>query len=397
MIETTIPHSAPRRGRRAAAFAAATTAAALAFGFSGAPALASGAKGVYDGTSTAGQKVSVNGSTIGTSVFDLTLEDGTVLKTYCIDYETNIRKGAAYQEDAWANYPGKGSTEDAGKVHWILQNSFPKVDVATLAEATKIEGLTQEQAIAGTQAAIWHFSNGVELDKGKDGNVDALYDSLVENAQDQEVEEPQASLTITPGSAEGTAGETIGEFTVATSADSVPLTLDAPEGVQLVDLESGEPVEEVANGDTFGFQVAEDAEAGQASVSGTVSATVEVGRLFKGAEGEEATQTLITAAGKSTEVTAGASVSWAASEGGETPPPPEETETPEEPSPSPSAPEETDKPDDKPAPEKDEDQGGLPVTGSALTALIGAAVAAVAGGGAAMYLSRKRRSAVDEA
>ncbi|MFC7744345.1 thioester domain-containing protein [Nocardiopsis composta] len=404
MKTTPLPDS-PRRGRRIAAVAAATTAAALAFGFSAAPALASGAKGEYVGNAVNGDKVTAaDGTSIGTSLFNLKLEDGTLLQTYCIDYETSIRGGAKYQEDAWENYPGKGQFATPGKVNWILQNSFPKVDVASLAEASGVEGLTEEQAVAGTQAAIWHFSNNVKFgEERNDPKVYALYTHLVKQAQDQDVTEPDASLTIAPESAEGKAGETIGEFTVTTSADSVPLTLDAPEGVELVDVETGEAVETASNGDVFGFKVPEGTEAGEASVSGTVSATVDVGRLFKGVEGQPATQTLITADGKTTEVTAGAKVSWTAGGGEETPTPepsePEPSEpnepSPSEPAPSPSTP--ADKPDDKPAPGKDEDKGGgLPVTGGALAGLVGAAVAAVAGGGAAMYLSRKRRSASDE-
>src|SRR5690606_15563627 len=227
------------------------------------------------------------------------------------------------------NYPGKGDF-DSGKVNWILQNSFPKVDAVKLAEASGVEGLTEEQAVAGTQAAIWHFSNGVEFtDQGNEENVFALYTYLVEKADGEDVAEPDASLTIAPESAEGKAGETIGEFTVTTSADSVPLTLDAPEGVELVDVETGEAVETASNGDVFGFKVPEGTEAGEASVSGTVSATVDVGRLFKGVEGQPATQTLITADGKTTEVTAGAKVSWTAGGGEETP-----TPEPSEPEPS---------------------------------------------------------------
>src|SRR5690606_22347169 len=172
-----------------------------------------------------------------------------------------------------------------------------------------------------------------------------------------------ASLTIAPESAEGKAGETIGEFTVTTSADSVPLTLDAPEGVELVDVETGEAVETASNGDVFGFKVPKGTEAGEATVSGTVSATVNVGRLFKGTEAEP-TQTLITADGQETEVTAGAKVSWTAGGGEETPTPepsePEPSEpnepSPSEPAPSPRPP--ARKPDDKPAPGEDDDNGG---------------------------------------
>lgn len=402
-MTTVHPHTA-RRGRRFVAATAVTAAAALAFGLSSAPALADGATGKYVGNGPGG--ISVETETHGriqTNLFELKLDDGAKLQTYCIDAETAIRKGADYREDAWDTYPGKGDFAQPGKVHTVLQSSFPTVDVATLAEQAGIEGLTEKEAVAGTQAAVWHFSNGTKLTEGgKHGaNVDALYAHLLEQAEKSDTPEPEASLTITPETAEGAAGETIGEFTVETSADSVPLVLDAPEGFQLVDVESGEPVEAAADGDTLGVKVPEGAEDGEASFSGTITATVEVGRLFRGVDGQPATQTLITADSSETEITASASVSWAS--GGETPPGDDEDEEEQpSPSPSPSTPDEggpggdegdEDQGEDKPAPDDDKDQGGgLPVTGGALYGLIGAAVAAVGGGAAAIYFGRRRKA-----
>ncbi|MDA2804355.1 thioester domain-containing protein [Nocardiopsis suaedae] len=408
MITTVHPHAA-RRGRRFVAATAVTAAAALAFGLSSAPALADGATGKYVGNGPGGIAVETeNHGKIQTNLFKLQLDDGATLQTYCIDAETAIRGGAEYREDAWDTYPGKGDFAQPGKVHTVLQSSFPTVGVADLAEAAGIEGLTEKEAVAGTQAAVWHFSNGTKLTEGgKHGaNVDALYAHLVEQAEKSDTPEPEASLTITPEAAEGAAGETIGEFTVETSADSVPLKLDAPEGFQLVDVESGEPVEAAADGDTLGVKVPEGAEDGEASFSGTITATVEVGRLFRGVDGQPATQTLITADSSETEITAGAEVSWTS--GGETPPDDGGDDGDEQPSPSPSpsTPDDggngggdegdggQDEGDDKPAPGGgDEDQGGgLPVTGGALYGLIGAAVAAVGGGAAAIYFGRKRKA-----
>ncbi|WP_258863072.1 thioester domain-containing protein, partial [Marinitenerispora sediminis] len=335
MIHETLPQS-PRRGRRTVTgLAAVATATFLAFGASAGPAFADtplngGAKGTYIGNGQGGAQITTSEGRFRTNLFRLELEDGTVLLTYCIDVKTGIRSGADYVEDSWETYPGQGAFAEPAKVHWILQNSYPTVEVAALAEAAGIEGLTEEQAVAGTQAAIWHFSNGIDLSGRNDGNVQALYDYLVENAQDlPQTAEPDASLSITPATAEGRAGETIGEFTVSTSAASLPLTLEGPEGVQLVDLESGEPVETVGNGDTFGVSVPADAAPGEASVSGSVTAEVHTGRLFRGAPGEDPTQTLITAEGGEAEISAGVQVTWTEGVPEESPSPsPSETPTP---------------------------------------------------------------------
>jgi TQXA domain-containing protein len=392
LIDTRLPHS--RRGRRVLAVAAASTAAALAFGFTAGPAFADGAKGTYTDNALNGPSVKTDQGEVSTSLFNLKLEDGTVLQTYCIDFETDIRRNAAYQEDAWANYPGKGEFTSPAKVHWILQNSYPTLSAADLATAAKVDGLSNEQAMAATQAAIWHFSNGVNLLDDNNAKVKAVYDYLVENAQDlPQTSEPDASLSITPATAEGTAGSTIGEFTIETSAASVPLNVDAPDGVELVDLETGEPVTEASSGDKLGFEVPADAAPGEASVSASVSAEVHAGRLFKGTE-DKPTQTLITAESGEAEVSAAASVSW--TEGTQPSPSPSPSTPPSEspsPSPTPSetpSPSPSETPDDRPTPDDDED---LPLTGAAIGGLVAAGVAAVGAGAAAMYLSRKRRGA----
>src|SRR5690606_10135404 len=205
-----------------------------------------------------------------------------------------------------------------------------------------------------------------------------------------------ASLTISPNEASGESGGLIGEFTVSTTASSVPLTLNGPEGVQTVDLE-GNPVTEVGNEDKFSVLVPEGTADGEATVSASVSATVEIGRLFKGLQGDPPTQTLITADKAETTASAEVKVTWTApapsddeTPGDDEPPGDDETPTPgdDETPPATESPKPTPPADDKP---------GLPVTGAALGGLIAAAVVAVGGGGAAMYLARKRKSNADDA
>lgn len=403
MTNASFPRSSKRVGVTAAAAMAAS--ALLVLGFAG-PAAADpetyegGAKGQYTGNAASGEQVRMSsGGPTGTTLFNLRLEDGTVLTTYCIDFRTPIRSGAEYQEDSWANYPGKGDFAEPAKVHWVLQNSYPTLSVEALGEAADINRLTEKEAIAATQAAIWHFSNDLDLGNANKPNVKSLYEHLVSSAEElPQTAEPTATLKVTPSEASGEAGQTIGEFTVETSAESLPVDLSAPEGVELVDVETGEAVASVGNGDTFGVKVPEGTEPGEASFSLETKAELKTGRLFKGIEGQKETQTLITAEGGETTVSASGKVTWTAptvpptEEPSETPEPsPEPSETPE-PSPEPS---ETPG-EDKPAPPA-EDKPGLPVTGGALVGLIAGALAAVGAGGGALYLSRKRKSSADDA
>lgn len=402
MKQFSLPRSAGRTGLSV------TAAAALAFGLA-APAAADPAHS-YEGAARAqytqneqgGETVVMSGGTIGTNLFRLQQENGEAVTAYCIDFETDILHGAWYLEDDWANYPGQGEFAEPGKVHWVLQNGYPSVDAQELAEAAGANAnrVTDSEALAATQAAIWHFSNDEDFvrvsdDSESDGaNVHSIYDHLVGSAEPLAQGEPDATLSVSPDSAGGQAGETVGEFTISTSAEQVPVTADAPEGVELVDLGTGEAVDAVGDGATVGFSVPEDADAGEASFSLETSSTVEQGRLFKG-EDEEPTQTLITAEDSEVTVSAAAGVEWSeADEPAPEPEPEPEPEKPEEPEPTPEPSDEPE--DDKPAPEDEKDEPELPVTGGALAGLVAAGVAALGAGGGALYLSRKRKAGLTE-
>ncbi|WP_047870122.1 thioester domain-containing protein [Nocardiopsis sp. RV163] len=396
---------------------AATAAAFLAFGLA-APAAAdpdaSPTQAAYNYNAARGVTVTMSGEeNSGTSLFDLDLAEGGTLKTYCIDLKTEIPRDletVPYVEGNWADYPGKGDFEaESGKVLWVLQNSYPtQSDLGALGGLAGVEGLTEGQAIAATQAAIWRFSNGSSLENVPSGNQDrdgthnnkrnvtALYDYLVGAAEP--VSEPAPALSITPGEVSGNAGEIVGEFTVQTNAAELQVmeAEENPEGVELVYAENGELVETVKDGDVVGFLVPEDAEAGQAGFSLSASTTFFAGRLFQG-DGLE-TQTLITAEDDEVTVSASAVASW--TEGGETPPESPEPSEPESPEPSepenpePTPSDEPSEPVDKPSePADDQNEPTLPVTGGALAGLVAAGVAALGAGGGAIYLSRKRKAA----
>ncbi|TDQ53627.1 thioester domain-containing protein [Actinorugispora endophytica] len=405
LTNTSVSPKARRGARRAlTTFAATTAAGLLALGIATAPVsadeiepYAGGAQGTYTGNILDGVNLKFdNRGSVRASLFELTLEDKTTLPAYCIDFETSIVSQADYQEGEWEEYPGEGEFADSqpGKVLWILQNSYPTLDAAALGEAAGVEGLNDKQAMSATQAAIWHFSNGVNLSEDNNGKIRAVYSYLLENAT--EITQAPASLTITPNEASGVAGTPIGDFTVSTTASSVPLTLDGPEsGVEIRDIE-GNVITEIGDGQRFTVTVEDDVPAGEATVTGSVEATVQIGRLFQGVDPEKPTQTLITAGEGETEASASAKVTWTAPEESPSPTPstPEESPSPtpstpeESPTPTPSTPEES----PTPTPTTPDDKPGLPVTGAALGGLIAAAVVAVGGGGAAMYLSRKRKS-----
>ncbi|WP_067225819.1 thioester domain-containing protein [Streptomyces sp. NBRC 109706] len=273
-----------------------------------------GATAVLDGLTVSDRvEVTHNGEThtYGAGLFYLTADDGGTLKTYCIDFATGARDGAQYKETDWESSTLHGNP-DAGKIHWILQNSFPVVnDLAGLAEQAGAESLNEEQAAAGTQAAIWELSDGVDAVPTNE-NAAKLTDWLLENAGD--VAEPGASLALNPPQVSGQPGQVIGPVTLTTSADAAYVAPDAgaaEQGVTIVDA-NGEYITEdqpVADGTELYFSVPEDAEDGQASLTATATSQVPVGRAFTGIDTR--TQTMILAGSSDSSVTASASANWA--------------------------------------------------------------------------------------
>ncbi|MGC5413380.1 thioester domain-containing protein, partial [Streptomyces sp. DT225] len=70
---------------------------------------------------------------------------------------------AKYLETPW-DQTSLGGNKDAGKILWVLQHSFPQVnDLSALAKAAGTGTLTEKTAAAGTQVAIWRFSDHVDV------------------------------------------------------------------------------------------------------------------------------------------------------------------------------------------------------------------------------------------
>lgn len=305
-------------GRRRVA-ARRLTAATLAFVAAGAAsfafqstARADAVSGAFTGSEFGGKVhlVGHRGAT-GTSLLDLKLADGTVVKTYCIDIHTNLNTKATYQESDWNDqHPGPKRDE----INWILHHSFPQVSVDDLAAAAGAKGLTTQEAVAGTQASVWHFSDGVNLSTKaeKDANIKAVYAYLTGAANVGLSSQPPVSLSISPKAAEGKAGTKIGPFTVTTTSKT-PLTVAGdklPQGVQI--LKGGSPAKTVGDKDQLWVEVPSALKGGQATFTVSGSAPVQTGRVFMVfVHGNPArSQVLIVASGGDTKVSQQATATW---------------------------------------------------------------------------------------
>ncbi|MEV6459462.1 Cys-Gln thioester bond-forming surface protein [Streptomyces albidoflavus] len=247
---------------------------------------------------------------VSAGLFEMVVDGGGSLQTYCIDIHNPTQKEAKYRETAW-DATSLNANKDAGKIRWILQNSYPQVnDLAALASKAGAGALTEKTAAAGTQVAIWRYSDGADVE-ALDPAAEKLADYLEQSAQ--ALAEPKASLTLDPPAVSGKAGEKLGPVTVHTDAGSVSVTgpADASAGVTVVD-EAGKPVTEAADGSRLFFDVPateEGAEhSGSAALTVQASTTVPVGRAFAS---DTKSQTQILAGSSESTVSATATAHWA--------------------------------------------------------------------------------------
>lgn len=277
-----------------------------------APQAPAGATATIGGLKTYGDAVihEKNGDeqTVSAGLFEMSVDDGGTLQTYCVDLHNPTQKDAKYQETDWSG-TSLGANKDAGKIRWILRNSYPQVnDLAALAaEAGVSSGLTEQDAAAGTQVAIWRYSDGADVD-AVDPQAEKLADYLEKNARGSA--EPKASLSLTPAAVSGHPGGLVGPVTVHTNAGTATVTPPADavtSGVRIVD-KKGEDVTSVADGGRLYFDVPADAADGSADLTVQASTTVPVGRAFTS---ESRSQTQILAGSSESTVSATASATWA--------------------------------------------------------------------------------------
>ena len=240
-------------------------------------------------------------------LFEMFVEGGGTLQTYCVDVQNPTQKDAKYQETPWSG-TSLGANKDAGRIRWILQNSYPQVnDLAALAGKAGAKGLTEQDAATGTQVAIWRYSDGADV-TAQDPEAEKLADYLEKSARN--LAEPAASLTLDPSAVSGRPGERLGPVTVHTNADGVTVTPPSDgtaDGVKIVDAD-GEAVTSAGDGSELYFDVPEDAADGTAEVTVQASTTVPVGRAFAS---ESRSQTQILAGSSESTVSATATAHWA--------------------------------------------------------------------------------------
>ncbi len=383
------------------------SAAALSLG--SVPASADGAKAdIVRGGGENGYNVNIGSESQQTTLFKLNIEGGNTLRAYCVEISVNVDPSRSLFESPWDEFPNPDSPFHANRdrINWVLQHGFPVKDTDALVQTLEGQGvelhngLDRKEAIAATQAAVWHFSDGKDIDRkdpssardaGSDADVLALYDYLT-GESNVGIAEPTPALNVSPETATGKAGERLGPFTVATTGEITEITSELPEGVKLTDADGKElTAADIADGTEIYVDVPEEAEEGAGAFSLNATAHLATGRLFV-SEGyqKKPAQSLIVASSEDTNLSAKASVEWAAAPQPTQPEETTEVTTPSETTTQPAAPTtETSQPAVTPQANTDDlaDTGASPM----VPLLIGLGL--VGAGTGAILLQRRRKNA----
>ncbi len=278
-----------------------------------APLASAAVEATYSGGGKSGTSVTMNrGSgdqSLGTKLFDLKVTGQGTLPAYCIDIQTNIRQ-TTYVEEGW-NTIGEAA---GAKILWILKNSYPTktVDQVAAAVGTGASGLTTEEAIGATQAAIWTFSDGATYVDGANTKVNAVVAYLTGTKNAGLSTPPAPSLSLTPGEATGPVGSRVGPFrlTVSDGGSADLSLLPNVAGLEVyAQASGGSPVTSATSGANLWVRVPAGTTPGQVTLQATSKTTVFAGRLFVKKSGDPS-QKLILAQDTDATSTATANASW---------------------------------------------------------------------------------------
>ena len=123
------------------------------------------------------------GGTYSHTVDTIVFTDGSSARTDLIRLNPNIKaysldftghaptKPSHYRAATWSAVPNLRTRAHEPEVDWMLRNSFPALSPAELSRRLRAAGyplgagnIAEHEAIAATQAAIWHFTNDLNLD-----------------------------------------------------------------------------------------------------------------------------------------------------------------------------------------------------------------------------------------
>lgn len=288
------------------------------------------------------------------------------IRAYCIELGVPVTFGSHMDVKPWDQFPGnnkfKTDPQVRAKVAWIAHNSYPDRSLNDVMSSTGITGLTEKEAIAGTQASIWHLTDGFEY-KGlyRSGSVDNASESakrveklvkyLTGPANVGLPESKEPTIEVKSPAKSGVAGTLVGPFQVKSSKLTVQLK-ELPYPVVTGD-GAAVDLKAVPTGVDLFLKVPQDAKAGSAVIEASVAGSVHNGQLLVTTASRN--QTLILVDNHQVTVKAEGKIAWDAAPKPTPKPSPSPTPTP--------TPSKSPKPSPSPTPSKPS-KPSLPKTGS---------------------------------
>ncbi|MFJ9697515.1 Cys-Gln thioester bond-forming surface protein [Kitasatospora sp. NPDC101183] len=271
-----------------------------------------------------GERVDVKGKdSVDAGLFTLKTASGELLQTYCIDFDNPVYldSKAKYHEADWSA-SSLNSNANAPKIRWILENSYPQASIGALRTAIGDNELSEKDAAAGTQAAIWKFSDNKDATP-RNEHAKKLRDYLTGEKNKGVAAEPKPSLTLTPDSVSGKSGSKLGPFVLNTSATEVKLAVagDAADKIKLLDKDgkqlNGALTGPIAKDTQLFLDVPGGTPDGKATLNATADTTVLSGRVFMSGLDDRGnhSQTMILAGSKKLGVAAAGQVTWKQGQG----------------------------------------------------------------------------------
>lgn len=233
--------------------------------------------------------------------------DGSIVSVYCIEEDvhvsTSVNAKGGYIPADWATYQSEASGWNANRdqIAWILANSYPQkpaMDIVTDAQAPNLGRTAGSVAAAGTQAAIWHLTDGLEYAWTGQSDAKAVYEYLLKGAA---TAGPDAAPAVVgfDTSAMTQKGSIVGPITLK-NATSATLNTTVPSGYALTDASGKAVIGTIAAGQELYLSVPAGTDAGSLSLSFAATTTsLAQGSVWTNAWTGVNTQSLITAKNES--------------------------------------------------------------------------------------------------
>ena len=161
--------------------------------------------------------------------------------------------------------------------------------------------ITPAQAVAAAQAAVWHYSQGIDLDPAKnDAVVKSMYRYMTGPSNvGTTTNHPSALLTKSdggklPADLQGTPGQLLGPLTVPPGVSQLTMKAAAPTGMQVVDAD-GHPVTKAKGGDKLYLAMRKTTGPADGAVSAISDPRSAFGQVAEASSGDDVTPMLVIA------------------------------------------------------------------------------------------------------